>query len=56
MYKRQLLHTGSARARMLLENWDLALTRFVKVMPKDYRRALEDQAAERAAAKAVAAE
>jgi hypothetical protein len=28
----------------------------VKITPKDYRRALEDQAVERAAAKAVAAE
>ena len=36
--------------------WDEALTKFVKVMPKDYRRALLEQAAERAAAKAVAAE
>jgi glutamate synthase (NADPH/NADH) large chain len=41
---------------MLLENWDLALTRFVKVMPKDYRRALMDLEAERLAAKTVAAE
>jgi glutamate synthase (NADPH/NADH) large chain len=41
---------------MLLENWDAALAAFVKVTPKDYRRALMDLAAERAAAKAVAAE
>jgi glutamate synthase (NADPH/NADH) large chain len=53
---RHLLHTGSARARMLLENWDVALTHFVKVMPKDYRRALMDIEAERLAAKTVAAE
>jgi glutamate synthase (NADPH/NADH) large chain len=56
LVERHLLHTGSARARMLLENWDLALTRFVKVMPKDYRRALMDLEAERLAAKTVAAE
>jgi glutamate synthase (NADPH/NADH) large chain len=56
LVERHLLHTGSARARMLLENWDLALTRFVKVMPKDYRRALTDLEAERLAAKTVAAE
>jgi glutamate synthase (NADPH/NADH) large chain len=56
LVERHLLHTGSARARMLLENWDLALTRFVKVMPRDYRRALMDLEAERLAAKTVAAE
>ncbi len=56
LVERHHLHTGSARARELLENWDDALTRFVKVMPKDYRQALIAAAAERAAAKAVAAE
>ena len=38
--ERHLLHTGSDRARELLDNWDVALTHFVKVMPTDYRRAL----------------
>jgi glutamate synthase (NADPH/NADH) large chain len=52
--ERHLLHTGSARARELLDNWDVALTHFVKVMPTDYRRALLDLRAERAAV--VAAE
>jgi glutamate synthase (NADPH/NADH) large chain len=56
LIERHHLYTGSARARMLLEDWDNALTAFVKVTPKDYRRALMDLAAERAAAKAVAAE
>jgi glutamate synthase (NADPH/NADH) large chain len=56
LVERHLLHTGSARARMLLENWDSALGHFVKVMPKDYRRALTDMEAERLAAKTVAAE
>ncbi len=45
----------SSRARALLEDWDNAVKSFVKVMPKDYKRALL-QARERAAAKAVAAE
>jgi glutamate synthase (NADPH/NADH) large chain len=54
LIERHHLHTGSARARELLEDWDNALTSFVKVMPKDYKRALL-QARERAAAKAVAA-
>jgi glutamate synthase (NADPH/NADH) large chain len=56
LIERHLLYTGSARAREILENWDEALGAFVKVMPKDYRRALVDMAAERQAAAAVAAE
>ncbi|HEY4892670.1 MAG TPA: glutamate synthase-related protein, partial [Reyranella sp.] len=55
LVERHHLHTGSARARELLEDWDNALKSFIKVMPKDYKRALL-QARERAAAKAVAAE
>jgi glutamate synthase (NADPH/NADH) large chain len=56
LVERHHLYTGSARAREILEDWDAAVTRFVKVTPKDYRRALLELAAERAAAKAVAAE
>jgi glutamate synthase (NADPH/NADH) large chain len=56
LVERHHLYTGSARAAELLADWDDALTKFVKVMPKDFRRALQEQAAERAAAKAVAAE
>jgi glutamate synthase (NADPH/NADH) large chain len=55
LVERHLLHTGSARARELLDDWDNALKSFIKVMPKDYKRALL-QARDRAAAKAVAAE
>src|SRR5688572_23237439 len=55
LVERHHLHTGSARARELLEDWDAALKCFVKVMPRDYKRALL-QAQERATAKAVAAE
>ncbi|MES2725269.1 MAG: glutamate synthase subunit alpha, partial [Pseudomonadota bacterium] len=39
LVERHLLYTGSARAREILDNWDICLTSFVKVMPKDYRRA-----------------
>jgi glutamate synthase (NADPH/NADH) large chain len=42
--------TGSARAAHLLANWRESVTQFVKVTPKDYRRALEELAAEKAAA------
>ena len=51
-----LLYTGSARARAILDNWDEAVTSFVKVMPKDYRQALTDMETERQAAAHVAAE
>ena len=33
--------TGSAVAARLLADWDAAVARFTKVMPKDYRRVLE---------------
>ena len=36
--------TGSLVARNILAQWERAGERFVKVMPRDYRRALEQQA------------
>ena len=42
--------TGSAVARRLLTGWEQAVNTFVKVMPRDYRRALEEKAAAQAAA------
>jgi glutamate synthase (NADPH/NADH) large chain len=56
LIERHLLHTGSRRARALLDNWAEELPRFVKVMPRDYARALRQQEAERIAAASVAAE
>ncbi len=56
LVERHHLHTGSARAAEILENWDQALGSFVKVTPHDYRRALLEFAAERDTAQAVAAE
>ncbi len=53
--ERHHLFTGSARARMLLENWDKTLASFVKVTPKDYRRALLELKAEREAEARMAA-
>ncbi|MDG4596503.1 MAG: glutamate synthase large subunit [Candidatus Contendobacter sp.] len=35
-------HTGSEPARRVLEQWREMLPRFVKIMPLDYRRALQD--------------
>jgi glutamate synthase (NADPH) large chain len=56
LIERHLLFTGSDRARTLLDNWDAELPKFVKVVPRDYRRALLDLKAEQDAAKTVAAE
>ncbi len=33
-------YTGSDRARLILDNWNEYLPKFVKIMPVDYRRAL----------------
>ena len=38
-----LEHTGSAPAEKLLADWDKSVTRFKKVMPRDYRRVLEER-------------
>ena len=35
-------YTGSARAREILDNWTAFRPKFRKVMPVEYRRALED--------------
>jgi glutamate synthase (NADPH/NADH) large chain len=56
LIERHHRYTGSKRAAALLADWDTTLAAFVKVTPKDYRRALLDLAAERATATAVAAE
>jgi glutamate synthase domain-containing protein 2/glutamate synthase domain-containing protein 3/glutamate synthase domain-containing protein 1 len=42
--------TGSAPAQYVLENWDTLLPKFVKVMPIDYRRVLEQMEREQALA------
>ena len=42
--------------REALDNWDATLTKFVKVMPRDYARALQQLEAERDEAASVAAE
>ncbi len=56
LVERHKLHTGSARAAALLDNWDNALAKFVKVMPRDYARALKQLEDERNDAASVAAE
>jgi glutamate synthase (NADPH/NADH) large chain len=56
LVERHQLHTGSMLAGALLADWDAALTRFVKVMPRDYAAALQRLEAERNEAASVAAE
>jgi glutamate synthase domain-containing protein 3 len=43
-----IARTGSVAGRNVLASWDRARDRFIKVMPTDYRRALEEQAAREA--------
>ena len=42
LIENHLHYTNSDRAREILEDWDAYLPRFVKVMPVEYRRALEE--------------
>ena len=43
MIEDHLEYTGSAPARQLLADWNQALPRFKKIMPRDYRRVLEER-------------
>jgi glutamate synthase (NADPH/NADH) large chain len=55
LLERHLLYTGSPTARRLLDQWPTSVASFVKVMPKDFRRALLDiEAARRQSAPAAA--
>ncbi|MCJ2184315.1 glutamate synthase large subunit [Novosphingobium sp. 1949] len=56
LLERHKLHTGSARASALLDDFEAALGKFVKVMPRDYTKALKMLEAERLEAATVAAE
>ena len=41
LIEKHLAYTGSKRAQMILDNWGDYLPQFIKVMPVDYRQALE---------------
>jgi glutamate synthase (NADPH/NADH) large chain len=56
LVERHHLHTGSAKAAAILDDWDQSLAKFVKVMPTDYERALRQLEAERNEAEMEAAE
>ena len=54
LIERHLHYTGSEVARRMLDDWENRVERFVKVMPADYRRALEEMRREEAADLALA--
>ena len=49
LIEKHVHYTDSARGRKILDNWNDYLPKFVKVMPVDYRRALQDMQAAQAA-------
>jgi glutamate synthase (NADPH/NADH) large chain len=53
LIEKQLHYTNSDRARVILDNWEEYLPKFVKVMPVEYRRALKELQAEQQAAATV---
>jgi len=54
LIEKHVHYTDSARGRRILADWSACLPKFVKVMPVDYRRALQEtQAAQRPASKAA---
>jgi glutamate synthase (ferredoxin) len=44
LLERHVEYTGSTRARALLDNWPTTVSRFIRVVPNDYRRVMEAQA------------
>ena len=53
MIQKHEQYTGSAVARQILDDWSSELQKFIKVMPTDYKRVLEELAAEEALTAAV---
>ncbi|HEV7618331.1 MAG TPA: glutamate synthase-related protein, partial [Burkholderiaceae bacterium] len=49
LIERHFKHTGSTRARALLDDWANARSKFVKVFPTEYKRALAEMDAAKAA-------
>jgi len=41
MIEKHVAHTRSERGKVVLADWDRMVPKFVKVMPKDYKRMLE---------------
>ena len=47
LIERHFKHTGSEKARAILDNWERSRSAFVKVFPHEYRRALAEMHAAR---------
>jgi len=47
LVENHLEYTGSTVAQALLQDWSTSIEKFVKVMPVDYKRVLEQRAADR---------
>jgi glutamate synthase (NADPH/NADH) large chain/glutamate synthase (ferredoxin) len=43
MITSHFMHTGSRNAKRILDAWETMLPKFVKVMPIDYKRVLEER-------------
>jgi glutamate synthase (ferredoxin) len=41
MIEKHVKYTGSEHAKRILDNWSASTSKFVKVMPKDYKRVLQ---------------
>ncbi|UCC55820.1 MAG: glutamate synthase large subunit [Gammaproteobacteria bacterium] len=54
LIEKHVHYTNSTRGRHILDNWGDYLQKFVKVMPVDYRRALQEMQAAQAATSQVA--
>jgi glutamate synthase domain-containing protein 3 len=48
LIQNHLHHTHSPRAASILARWDAVLPQFVKVMPREYKRALQEMEMEKA--------
>ena len=44
LIRRHVEYTGSALGRRVLRDWEHQMQRFVKIMPRDYKRVLQAQA------------
>ena len=55
LIERHLKFTGSTRALRILEDWDKNRAKFVKIFPNEYKRALGEFHAQKAAQRAPAA-
>jgi glutamate synthase (NADPH/NADH) large chain len=42
LIKKHLKYTESERAKFILDNWDKVRSQFIKVMPNEYKRALNE--------------